>query len=160
MTEAAAAFDRVAKAAVAALERGPNRFLIAERLHSLGSVLIPHLEDLSRKATNQEARVLGAMVLLQLGSAIAVPILLEAVEHDAEYAALSAAHLARAKVQSAPPVIIKRLRATPHEDVDLSVSLLLALQQLNVPVPPDLADELKREGVPWQIRTLLGQQGG
>lgn len=155
MADATAALERVAKAAVATLDRGPHRFLIAERLHSLGSILAPYLEELLQKTANEEARILSAVVLLQLGSLVGVPVLLKAVERNEEYAALGAAHLARARVHSALPVIIARLRATPLENVDLSVSLLLALKELGAAIPLDLAEELKREGVPWQIRTLL-----
>jgi hypothetical protein len=155
MTDARTAFDAVADAAVSALERGPNRFIIAERLHPLGSILVPRLEKVVQQANAEEARILASLVLLQLGSKLGVPVLLQAVEHNWSYAGLSAAHLARAKVIDAAPIIISRLWATPLEEVDLCVRLIDALKGLGVALPPDLDSKLRQEGVPWQIRGSL-----
>jgi hypothetical protein len=61
--ELAPAFTRGAEAAVAALERGPNRFLVAERLHRLGSVSIDPLKRLLTNSREPEARILASRTI-------------------------------------------------------------------------------------------------
>lgn len=46
--------------AVDALIRGPNRFLVAERLQLLGSVVVPHLEKLLQESDDLETKILAA----------------------------------------------------------------------------------------------------
>lgn len=141
--------------AVDALRRGPNRFLIAERLNRFGSVIVPHLEELLKNSDNSEARILAAIVLLQLDSRVGVPYLVDAITNDEDYAGLAASHLAKVGIKAAIEPMIKRLRNCEIKDVDLVVSLLDALAKLGGEIPSELRQLLMAADVPWQIRTMI-----
>jgi hypothetical protein len=97
-------------------------------------VIVPELQALAASDAEDEARILAALVLLQLRVREGVPVLITAVERDAEYAGLCGRHLARAGVAEAVPAIVARLLATPVSEVDLCVSLVEALRTLGVPL--------------------------
>lgn len=145
----------IAIKAVDALKRGPNRFLVAERLNLLGSVVTPHLEELLKNSDNSETRILAALVLLQFDSKVGVPYLLDAVIQDEDYAGLAARHLAKAGSKQAIKPIINRLMCCELKEVDLVVSLLEALAQLGGEIPSDLRQRLAASDAPWQIRTMI-----
>lgn len=144
----------IAGKAVDALRKGPNRFLIAERLNRLGSVVVPHLEKLLKEANDSETRILAALVLLQFDSRVSVPYLLDAVAKDEEYAGLVAGHLAKLKIKEAIEVIINRLRDCDLKQVDLVVSLLDASAKIGGEIPSDLRQRLAASNTPWQLRTI------
>ena len=141
--------------AVEALKRGPNRFLVAERLNLLGSVVVPHLEKLLKSSDNSETRILAALVLLELDSRVGVPCLLDAVAKDEDYAGLVARHLAKEGIKEAIEPIINRLRNCELQEVDLGVSFLDALAKLGGEIPLELRQRLIAADVPWQIRTMI-----
>lgn len=153
--QAAALVDDLAAAAANALERGHNKFIVAERLHLLGPAIVPHLQNIATKSIGQEARVLAALVLLQLKDRTGVPVLLTAVEESSDYAGLCANHLARANIDGAQAAIERRLAAAHLDEVDLVVSLIMALRTMNRELSPDLIRRFKDGEAPWQIRTLL-----
>ncbi len=154
LEQAAEIVNSVAIKAVEALRKGPNRFLVAERLKCLGSVIVPHLEKLLNESDDSETRILAALVLLQFDSRIGVPYLLDAVTQDEDYAGLVAEHLAKAGIEQAIEPIIKRLRNCELKQVDLVVSLLDALAKVGGSLPSGLQQRLSAADVPWQIRTL------
>ena len=86
---------------VDAFRRSPQRFLIAERLYRLGSVVVPHLEKLLKESDNAETSILAAVILLRFGSKVGVSCLLEAVAKDEEYPSLAASSLAAAGIKEA-----------------------------------------------------------
>lgn len=147
--------NSLAVKAVDALRRGPNRFLVAERLNLLGSVVAPHLEKLLKESDDSETRILAAIVLLQLGSKVGVPCLLDALNKDEEYAGLAAEHLAKVGIKEANYHIINRLRSCKLKQVDIVVSLLDALAKLGGILPSDLRERLVASDAPWQIRTMI-----
>src|SRR5512147_1230065 len=61
LEEAGTAVNDLSAAAVEALRVGPNRFLVAERLHLLGSAVCPSLQRLMRQTEEPETQVLGAL---------------------------------------------------------------------------------------------------
>lgn len=156
--ETANIVDALAKKAVAALENTPNRFLVAERLNRFGSIIIPHLEKLLSQSSNSEVKILASLVLFQQNSKIGIPILLNAVRDDDEYAILAARHLAQAGIQDAVKPICDRLGNSSLEEVDLIVSLLDSLEKLNARFPQNLLQRFSSENVPWQIETILKNQ--
>lgn len=137
------------------LERGPERFLIAERLPKLGPMIIPALRNLLDKQCSSEAKTLAALVLLSLQDQTGVPVLLEAIEQSELYGGLCASHLAEASLREAAPAVLARLKRVTMEEIDLAVSLILALKKLKVEIPSDLAETFKGQDIPWQIRSLL-----
>jgi|GEM_PF-1805899 len=156
--------NSIAVKAVDALVKGPNRFLVAERLSRLGSIVIPHLEELIRESDELEIKILAAIVLLQFDSMLGVPCLLDAIAHDQDYGGLAAEHLAKKAVKEAIEPIIDRLYTIAlhpeslHKQVDLTVNLINALRKLDGDMPSTLCQHLTDSIIPWQIRTLLEQE--
>ncbi len=156
--------NSLATKAVDALVKGPNRFLVAERLNNLGSVIIPHLEELVRKSDELETKILITVVLLQFDSMIGVPCLLDAIAFDKDYAGLAAEHLAKKGIKEAIKPIIDRLYAmvlrteSLHQEVDLVVQLINALAKFGGDMPSNLCQYLTAPNTPWQIRTLIQQE--
>ncbi|WP_156041643.1 hypothetical protein [Chondromyces apiculatus] len=153
--QASVVVGELAAAAVNAFEHGPNHFLIAERLHMLGTTTVPYLQDLLRRPTNEETKTLAALVLLQLNDRMGVPILLAEVEEGSDYAGLCANHLAQANIDGTEAAIVRRLAAARLDEVDLIVSLVIALRKMGRELPSDLSCRFNGDTVPWQIRTLL-----
>lgn len=152
----------LAHLSVDALRRGPERYVVAERLAQLGSVVVAPLEELQTQTADAEVRTLSALVLLQLGSHRGVPWLLEVLEdHRYAYACATANGLARAGVRTARSAILTRLQECPVSEYDLIVCLLLALQQLegNQPfahfLPKGLYKRFTAPMLAWQIRSLF-----
>ncbi|MEL6439341.1 MAG: hypothetical protein AAFQ80_08830 [Cyanobacteria bacterium J06621_8] len=152
--ETAKIIETLAQKAVAALEDSPNRFLVAERLNSFGSIITPHLEQLLNKSNNSEVKILAAFVLLQQNSQAGISVLLNAIESDREYAELAAQHLAAAGIKDAVKSICDRLRISNLEEIDLIVSLLNSLKKLDAKLPQDLWERFSVDDTPWQIKTM------
>jgi len=142
--------------AVNALE-GPHPFLVAERLHRFGTVAIPPLEIMLRNTADPETRILAALVLLQLGSRLGVPCLLEGIHTSPNYACLSAKHLAQSGIAEAADVAIQRLRVCRLDEIDLILCLIDCLKTLNREIPADIRDRLTGADVPRLLRLGLSQ---
>lgn len=151
--------------AVEALKRGPNRFLVAERLSNFGVAVVPHLEKLLGECSDRETRILAAMVLLKFGSKVGVSDLMDAVVSDHQYACLAVGHLANARISEAIEPILKRLQLEaldltemPIKTVDIVVCYLDALGRLGGTLPSELHQRLESAEA-WQIRTAIAQLG-
>ena len=142
--------------ALDALERGPNRFLIAERLSRLGGVYVSTLEHVFHRSSTAEVRDLVALLLLRAGSSEGEDELLCAIRDGHELAELAAMTLARRSRQSAVPVIGDKLRTMKLEEVDRVVAFLTALEILGQQPPAEFVERVAREGAAWQIQTKLG----
>jgi hypothetical protein len=143
--------------AVNALIESPNRFLVAERLSRFGSLVIPHLEKLLPDSDDLEVKILSSLVLLQLNSKSGLPILLEAISPDCEYAGLVARHLAKAKIDKAIQPIVDCLNLCTFEEIDLVVNLLEALAELDGDLPTELHQRMSNKDILWQISTTYKQ---
>src|SRR5690242_12970901 len=100
------------KLAVDKLETGPERFLVAERLHNLGGTAIVPLESLLMRTDNREVRILASLVLLQLESLTGVPWLLQGILEDRNYATLIVSHVAHHRISATAERIVARLRVS------------------------------------------------
>jgi hypothetical protein len=152
---AKAVLEQIVTAAVGALERGPNRFLVAERLHWLGSVCREPLEELLKSGHSDEARDLASLVLLQLGSKAGVETLLRAISSGSECSGLAASWLAKEAVEEASEVILERLRVCPLDKHHEIHSLMLALRDLGQILPSSLEDRFRDPTVAWEVRSLV-----
>lgn len=94
------------------------------------------------------------MVLLQQNSKVGIPILLNAIKNDREYAGLAAQHLATARIKDAIKPICDRLRNSNLKEIDLIVSLLDSLNKLDAELPQDLLKRFSADDTPWQIKTM------
>ncbi|MEO1671636.1 MAG: hypothetical protein AAFR77_12775, partial [Cyanobacteria bacterium J06631_2] len=68
--------ETLAIKAVELLQTSSNKFLVAERLSSFGSIIVPHLEKLLHESNDREVQILASLVLLQLNFRTGVSILL------------------------------------------------------------------------------------
>jgi hypothetical protein len=152
---AEALLEQIVQAAVEALERGPNRFLVAERLHWLGSLCRAPLEKLLYTGQSDEAKTLASLVLLQLGSRSGVEVLLRVISLGSEYSGLAASFLAEERVREASGVILERLNTVPLGRIDEISSLILALRDLGDDLPASLVERFQDPGVAWQVRSLV-----
>ncbi len=157
---AKALFQQIAEDAVAALERGPNRFLLAERLHWLGTSCREPLEKILAKEGDEEPRILAALVLLQLGSNAGIRVLMRAIRSGSEYSCLAADWLAEKGVADATSAILDRLEVCSFGDLDQIVSLVTALRELGEDLPPHLVARFREDAAPWQVRTLMDSESG
>ncbi len=162
--EATNILETLAIKAVESLKDSSNRFLVAERLSRFGSIIIPHLEKLLKQSNDSEVQILVSLVLLQLHSQVGVPVLLNAIKNDEEYAILAAQHLAKVEIKSAiEPIcgqlrwlaVRDRLKNSKIEEIDLIVSLLDSLNKLDGKLPKELLIKFNRVNIPWQIKTKL-----
>lgn len=162
----------LADAAVYALQNGPDRYFVAERLHNFGSILIEPLQALLNESTDDEVKILAALVLLRLGSKAGVPILLGAIltEPVDRYASLIAERLAANGVSGADEAVIARLRQLGPSKVDLGksfesnpskdfvVTALHALHTLNVSLPPDVRAQFTMPSLPLEITSITSNE--
>jgi hypothetical protein len=147
-------FSDIAEAAVAALECGPERFIIAERINWLGSACEQPLKRVLGCGV-EEVRVLAALVLLQMDSRDGVEILKDAITNGSEYSGLVASWLAKKKIDGVVEVVLARLEECPLDKFDEIVSLVLALRVLGGELPLALVQRFRDSRSPWQIRTLV-----
>ncbi|MBD2182254.1 hypothetical protein H6S82_11045 [Planktothrix sp. FACHB-1355] len=143
----------IAVQTIEAFRKSQHRFLMAERLYHLGSVVVPPLEKLLKESDNSETSILAAVILLRFGSKVGVSCLLEAVAKDEEYPCLAATSLAAAGIKEAIEPMINRLKSCDLKNVDLAIGILSALEDLGSEIPSDLRDRLTAEDAHWQIRT-------
>lgn len=153
----AAEVARAAEACVAALGRGPNRFLIAERLHWLGTAAVRPLERLIAEDGDSEARVLGAVVLLQLGSRAGAPLLLDAIRTGHPDSTLAAMWLAKSGVTEVGDMVERELDCSDLSNVDRDLAYMDVLKVLGRPLPVSFARRAQEDAAPWQLRLVMAQ---
>jgi hypothetical protein len=161
LDKAAEIIDTLAQEAVNALTTTADPFLFAERLMRLGDAIVGPLEQLIEAVgTPPATKVPAALALLQLGSTVGVPLLLDVLLTDSEYVILAADFLANAQIAEAADRIIARLRMYDPAQGDLKqadvvASLVGALGRLATDLPIDLRSRLTAADVPWQVRTAV-----
>jgi len=149
--QAADVVRALAREAVFALQDGPAhlRLGIAERLYSLGSAVVPPLEELLTATEDAEIKTLVALVLLQFNSKKGVPWLLNVVVYGEGDACAAAQGLVKAGIPEAGERIIARLKA--HElsqdrqsrnGVDVVLCLLTALKASGTALPAELRERI------------------
>jgi hypothetical protein len=134
------------------------RFLIAERLQALGSVIIPAVRELiDDPASSNEIRALAALAGAEVGDAEqSMLVVLEELERRGEFAPLAARRLAGKGTTSARSAIEEALRQTPVGDVDSVVAYLEALRDLGVHPSPEERQRLET-GDQWQVTSALAE---
>jgi hypothetical protein len=134
------------------------RYLIAERLPALGSVIIPAVRELiDDPGSSHEIRTLAALAGAEVGdSEQSILVLLEELEHRGEFAPLAARRLAVMGPASAVSAIEEALRQTPVADVDSVVAYLEALRDLGVHPSPEERQRLEGGGE-WQVTSALAE---
>jgi hypothetical protein len=153
--EAAHVVRKLAEAAVAALEHGPNRYLVFERLHLFGSICVKPLEHLLDGGAVEEARVLASATLLQLGSRKGIPLLLDTVRGGGEHATLAASFLARERVEELVPLLEDALDQADLKNIDRVNSFVDALREMGREPSESFVARIQSEPAPWQVQCVV-----
>lgn len=135
-----------------------DRYLVAERLVRLGSIIIPAVRELlDDPGSPAEVRTLAALVGVDVGDAEqSVHVLLGVLEDGGSYAPLAARVLALRGRTSAVSAIQEALRRTPVADFDDVVTYLKALRDLGGHLSADERQRLE-VGDRWQVRSAIAE---
>jgi topoisomerase IA-like protein len=140
--EAAAAEAPEAYAALAVQLLGAypqDGYFVLERIGRFGPAVVPPLRALKAATTNPEVVVLSTLALAHFRE-MAEPdaeLLLAAIHERSEYQHLASRALSSLGVASAGPALLAELRATGTDEHDRLTSLVPALRQLDITIPPD-----------------------
>jgi hypothetical protein len=160
LDEATAILKEFGRKLVEHYVRCDNRYIIAERLVRFAPFVIEPLKDVLSHTEDTELRGLSATILLRLGDRTGVSILLDIISSDETFSTLclAATQLAKAGIVEVEDSILKRLRSltftNKHHILEIQC-LLLALQDLGKPLPPDLVERFQSSEAPWEIRIYL-----
>jgi hypothetical protein len=130
----------------------PNlRYLLAERLPSLGASALPALNRIiADLSAPQDARTLAALVALQLGDhGDCIGVLLAEVHADSEWSVPAANALARAKVAKAAPLVAELLERTDPGDSTILLNVSSALKELGGRPSDRARERVARGAVAW-----------
>ena len=135
-----------------------GRFLIAERLPALGSVVLPAIRELMNDIDMPaDVSALAALVGFEVGDREqSLAVLLEEISARGEFAPVAAHRLARARIPEAEGPIREALSSTDVTDVDSVVSYLEALPRLGARLNDDERRRLAHCGA-WQVETAIEQ---
>ena len=140
-----------------AFEASSDRYFIAERLYMFGPCIIEPLRKVYHNTTNQEAKVLAAIVLMRLGSDIESDALLHEVsEGTGGLVCLAAKKLAEIKNNQLKYVIVKRLRTCDISQSDIISCLLWVLiEDLREQLPDDIVHRINTDKAPIDLKLTI-----
>jgi hypothetical protein len=132
------------------------RFLIAERLPSLGSAALPGVVDIiDNSPAGSDLRYLAAWVALVLGDrGSAVSALCVEVDSASKWSLPAANALARAHVQEGKPSILRALERLDPADGRTTLQWTTALRGVGGTLPGDLKGRLIGAIEPWAARVI------
>jgi len=151
--------------AVNALEKSTNPYPIAERLLRFREEAVPPVADLLARNPSQEVKTLAALILINNGSRLGVPALVEEVDRGGDYLVTASLALANAGVIDHASTIIERLRRCsvpplrefPTAEDDVVLALITVLRKLRVPLPEDIRRKFCDPQAPWFFRSAVEQ---
>lgn len=155
----------IADAALDALSRSSNRYILAEKIIQLGEELIqPAVRRFGQYADPELNFYLAALLLLK-GERIGVPTLLSEVRADGEFLVFACNLLANAKVKELSPRLINVLSEIPlgedtpipTEQHDVVCTLLRCLAKVVSRFPGDLFARFTDSRTPNVIRNTVCQ---
>jgi hypothetical protein len=141
-----------------ALRDSPNRYFIAERIGNLGSTAISPIQNIFEETQDPEIKTLSSLVLIQLGVLVGIPYLLNMILQGSEHTPLIVATLAKYKITQAADSIESCLYVCDIHKIDMTISLIKALEKLGRPLSNDLLRRFAQEDVPWEIKMVAGKQ--
>jgi hypothetical protein len=139
---------------VDALRDSPNRYFIAERIGNLGSIVIDPIQNIFDEAQDPEAKVLSSLVLIQFGVLVGIPYLLRMISQGSEHTPLIVATLAKYKITQAVDSIESFLYVCDVSKIDVTISLIKALEKLGRPLSDDLLQRFMQKDIPWEIKMV------
>jgi hypothetical protein len=143
MDDAKALIEEMVNAAVEVLSSSSNRYAIAEKLFSMGPVVVPELDKLLQARVEPEAMTYAGLILLRLGSPLGVARLIEALHAGVGPTGMIAENLAATGATGASEAITDALMRWPiSKDPYTAVTLISALRKLNARVPDEILQTL------------------
>lgn len=147
---------KVLEAALKAMEDTTNGPFVAERLLRFGQLAEQTLIEFMAHTTKPEARVLAALILLNKGYRVGVPVLVQEVEKEGSYRSLASNTLANAGISAHVPAILNRIRnystpclgEFPTTADDEILNLIDTLKRLQVELPEDIKTKFSGPTVP------------
>ncbi|MBW5482299.1 hypothetical protein GPJ59_10490 [Streptomyces bambusae] len=144
--------DRVADVAV---QDEDVRFLVFERIGRFGSLAVPAVERVYREAQDADLRLMSASVLLDMGSSVGVPDLMEALGERGQPLYTGALSLSAAGIEAAAGPIERALLATDPTDTATIDCLTLALCNLGGRVSPAVIEHVSAVEPDWRRNAFL-----
>jgi hypothetical protein len=155
---AAVTVERLIHGIVDSIESaGGHHHALLEHIHRFGPSLAAPLEARMQASSDDDARVLCALLLLKLKSEAGVPILLAALRSGSSWMLPAAMRLAEAGIAAARLPIEHQLRTLPFERGAELVGLLHALRSLQSGLPADLAARFSAADAPAEARRIFEQ---
>jgi len=132
------------------------RYLLAERLPSLGSAALPSLVGIINSTqVGSGLRYMAAWVALALGDRdAAVSALCEEVDSDNEWSLPAANALARASVRVAEPSILRGLQRVEPYETGAVLQWTHALRLVGGSLPNDVRERLTAAVEPWAAQAI------
>lgn len=152
-----AALDQAGKIAVEAFRVTQAPFVIAERLHWLGSSVVEPLRSVL-KSGSEEHRVLAAIVMLQVGSFEGSEWLIKEIQHGTRYPGLAAQFATARFLPHSVEAVLGRLSIEPMNSIDVIVALTVALEKAGVELPESIRVRFLSSDAPWQVRSLVSSR--
>jgi hypothetical protein len=113
-----------------------TKFVVAEKMSSLGPALKPALIHLLGCASDPEIKTLTALMLRTFGDLSVVPVLLDALRRGDQYFSLVSQALAESGITEAAPIIFEFITSrVTIEQYDLLAQSLAALRKLHFEIP-------------------------
>lgn len=134
------------------------RFVVAERLHELGSAFDSALEALRRDVrADNDVIALAALLSFANGNREwSVQVLFDEVEHRGQWATLAAMRLAQARIAGVCTAVLTALRDTDAHEFDAIVGFLNALHTMGCSLPS--FDRAQLLGNPhWQVTAAIAE---
>ncbi len=147
----------ISSAVVAALESGPNRFLLAERMVGIGTACVNDLKKVLNTSKSSEARELSALALEKLGVHGDPSFLMDMIRDDSEYALLAVKALILREATELVPLIVSKLETIDISNTDMIVSYLAALKELDGWPSESFFSKAFDEQAPRQVRRIVNE---
>lgn len=153
----------VMTASVKALEASSNPYPIAERVVRFGPDAIPLLVDLLNRSKSAEVKTLVALILVNNGSHVGVPVLVQEIERGGSYDMIASLALSNAGITDHAQAVIERLRECPVPPVsefpatedEVILGLIKCLKRLQIPLPTDLRSKFSAPNVSQFFREAV-----
>jgi hypothetical protein len=154
--EIAATLNRVAACVDAVRTNNADlRYLVVERLPSLGTAVSAPCERIARDETaDADVRVAAALVALVVGDTSVSHFVVAEVAKRGPLSLIGSRLIAHHAADGAEAAILQAISESAPSEADNLVAYLSALRMLDLPLPPAERTRLLRDA-PWQVTTLI-----
>lgn len=132
-----------------------GRPFMAERIVNLGSKFLAPIKEIMKNSSNQEVKVLSAMILATHHLDDGIDILLQEVERGKGLYGVVFKFIDTEKNPEIIPLIQKKLRECPVDQIYLVNKYLDQLFKRTGSIPKDIVERFSESDIPWQIKATL-----